>query len=292
MIPFSIPFIKAHACGNVFLILDEAVAGRAHAALARRLCARNTSIGADGIEFLDRDPARRAGGDYFLRLFNADGSEAELSGNGTRCVAAWLAHSEGLREVALGTRGGVRACRVIEADGAQYLIESEMGVPRVMPRTIEISGVAGAIEGAMVNVGNPHYVIFVESEDFSAHGMSWQELGAKIAVDPLFKFGTNVEFVRVLKQDEIAFRIYERGCGPTPSSGTGTCASSAAAMALRGAGAGVARELTAIAEGGPQRTVWPANDAAMLLTGPAEIVCRGEAYQVEAAQVESEAVGI
>ncbi len=292
MIPFSIPFIKAHACGNVFLILDEAVAGRAHAALARRLCARNTSIGADGIEFLDRDPARRAGGDYFLRLFNADGSEAELSGNGTRCVAAWLAHSEGLREVALGTRGGVRACRVIEADGAQYLIESEMGVPRVMPRTIEISGVAGAIEGAMVNVGNPHYVIFVESEDFSAHGMSWQELGAKIAVDPLFKFGTNVEFVRVLKQDEIAFRIYERGCGPTTSSGTGTCASSAAAMALRGAGAGVARELTAIAEGGPQRTVWPANDAAMLLTGPAEIVCRGEAYQVEAAQVESEAVGI
>jgi diaminopimelate epimerase len=292
MIPFSIPFIKAHACGNVFLILDEAVAGRAHAALARRLCARNTSIGADGIEFLDRDPARRAGGDYFLRLFNADGSEAELSGNGTRCVAAWLAHSEGLREVALGTRGGVRACRVIEAEGAQYLIESEMGVPRVMPRTIEISGVAGAIEGAMVNVGNPHYVIFVESEDFSAHGMSWQELGAKIAVDPLFKFGTNVEFVRVLKQDEIAFRIYERGCGPTPSSGTGTCASSAAAMALRGAGAGVARELTAIAEGGPQRTVWPANDAAMLLTGPAEIVCRGEAYQVEAAQVESEAVGI
>ena len=105
MIPFSIPFIKAHACGNDFLILDEAVAGRAHAALARRLCARNTSIGADGIEFLDRDPARRAGGDYFLRLFNADGSEAELSGNGTRCVAAWLAHSEGLREVALGTHG-------------------------------------------------------------------------------------------------------------------------------------------------------------------------------------------
>jgi diaminopimelate epimerase len=287
-----IPFVKAHACGNDFLILDEAVAGRAHAALARRLCARNTSIGADGIEFLDRDPARRAGGDYFLRLFNADGSEAELSGNGTRCVAAWLAHSEGLREVALGTHGGVRACRVIEAEGAQYLIESEMGVPRVMPRTIEISGVAGAIEGAMVNVGNPHYVIFVESEDFSAYGMSWQELGAKIAVDPLFKFGTNVEFVRVLKRDEIAFRIYERGCGPTTSSGTGTCASSAAAMALRGAGAGVARELTAIAEGGPQRTVWPANDAAMLLTGPAEIVCRGEAYQVEAAQVESEAVGI
>jgi diaminopimelate epimerase len=201
-----IPFVKAHACGNDFLILDEVVARHDHAALASKLCSRNTSIGADGIEFLDRGP----GGEFFLRLFNADGSEAELSGNGTRCVAAWLAHSEGLREVALGTHGGVRMCRVIEANGAHYLIESEMGVPRVMPRRLEIAGVAGVIDGAMVNVGNPHFVIFVESDDFSGHGMSWQELGAKIAVDPLFKFGTNVEFVRVLKEDEIAFRIYER----------------------------------------------------------------------------------
>jgi diaminopimelate epimerase len=276
-----IPFVKAHACGNDFLILEEAVAGRAHAALARRLCSRNTSIGADGIEFLER----RTNGEFFLRLFNADGSEAELSGNGTRCVAAWLAHSEGLREVALGTHGGVRTCRVISSEGGGYLIESEMGVPRVMPRTIVVDGV-GNVEGAMVNVGNPHFVLFVESEDFSAHGMSWQELGAKIAVDPVFKFGTNVEFVQVRSADEIAFRIFERGCGPTTSSGTGTCASSAAAMALHG----TARELKAIAEGGAQRTVWPANDAVMLLTGPAEIVCEGEALQVEESKVEVEAL--
>ena len=104
--------------------------------------------------------------------------------------------------------------------------------------------------------------------------MSWQELGAKISTSPLFPHGTNVEFVQVRSAGEIAFRIYERGCGPTTSSGTGTCAASAAAMALRGA----ARELTAIAEGGTQRTVWPANDAAMHLAGPAEIVCRGEAF--------------
>jgi diaminopimelate epimerase len=275
-----IPFVKAHACGNDFLILEEAVAGRAHAALAKRLCARNTSIGADGIEFLER----RANGEFFLRLFNADGSEAELSGNGTRCVAAWLAQSEGLQQVALGTHGGVRTCRVVEANDPVYLIESEMGVPRVMPRKIEIAGVAGVVDGAMVNVGNPHYVIFVESEDFSAHGMNWQELGAKIAVDPLFKFGTNVEFVQVRSQDEIAFRIFERGCGPTTSSGTGTCASSAAAMALRG----TARELMAIAEGGAQRTVWPASDAVIMLTGPAEIVCKGKAYQENAPAEDSE----
>src|SRR3984957_9243004 len=115
-----IPFVKAHACGNDFLIIEEEFAGRAHAELARKLCARNTSIGADGIEFLER----RANGEFFLRLFNADGSEAELSGNGTRCVAAWLAHSEGLQEVALGTHGGARTCRVISGEGGQYLIES------------------------------------------------------------------------------------------------------------------------------------------------------------------------
>src|SRR5665213_3858053 len=117
-----IPFVKAHACGNDFLILEEAVAGRAHAALARKLCSRNTSIGADGIEFLER----RANGELFLRLFNADGSEAELSGNGTRCVAAWLASSEGKQHVALGTHGGLRSCKVIEAADPLYLIESDM----------------------------------------------------------------------------------------------------------------------------------------------------------------------
>ena len=266
-----IPFVKAHACGNDFLILDETHAHRRHAELARKLCARNTGIGADGIEFLDRNPDRKLNGELFLRLFNADGSEAELSGNGTRCVAAWLAHSEGLSDVALGTHGGLRTCRVIECTPPIYLIETDMGIPRVMPRTIVIPRI-GEIPGAMVNVGNPHFVLFTDAEDFSAHGFPWQQLGAKIAASPLFPHGTNVEFVRILSPTEIAFRIYERGCGPTTSSGTGTCASSAAAMSLRH----TARELTAIAEGGPQRTVWPDANSAMRLTGPAEIICTGE----------------
>jgi diaminopimelate epimerase len=280
----TIPFVKAHACGNDFLLIDEPLARNQHAALARRLCARNTGIGADGIEFLDRNAARNAArtadrtpdADLFLRLFNADGSEAELSGNGTRCVAAWLAHSEGRTEVALATHGGLRTCRVVHAASPLYQIETSMGVPRVMPRTIVLPGI-GEVPGAMVNVGNPHFVVFLESpraaDDFSAHDLPWQQLGAAISTSPLFPHGTNVEFVQVLSATEIAFRIFERGCGPTLSSGTGTCAASAAAMALRG----TARELTAIAEGGPQRTAWPAADAPMLLTGPAEIICRGEA---------------
>ena len=133
----------------------------------RRLCARNTSVGADGIEFLER----RKSGELFLRLFNADGSEAELSGNGTRCVAAWLAHSEGMKQVALGTHGGVRTCRVVEDADPNYLIESDMGVPRVMSRTIVVDGV-GEVAGAMVNVGNPHFVILVKPEDFRVQGFS------------------------------------------------------------------------------------------------------------------------
>ena len=263
-----IPFVKAHACGNDFLILEESQAKRRHAELTRKLCATKTSIGADGIEFLDR----KSDGSLFLRLFNADGSEAELSGNGTRCVAAWLAESEGRHEAALGTHGGLRTCRIVEATPPAYLIETAMGIPHVMPRTIVLPGI-GDVEGAMVNVGNPHFVLFPDNEDFSAHGLQWQQLGEKIATSALFPHGTNVEFVRVLSSDEIAFRIYERGCGPTTSSGTGTCASSAAAIVLRN----TARGLTAIAEGGPQRTVWP-EAAAMRLTGPAEIICTGEVF--------------
>lgn len=261
-------FVKAHACGNDFLIIEDTSPTRDHAMLAQKLCERHTGIGADGIEFFERKPD----GSFFLRLFNADGSEAELSGNGTRCVAAWIAQSEGLREMVFGTQGGRRTCRVLNHEGAAWSIESSMGVPRVMRRAIQIASVRGAIQGAMINVGNPHFVLFVENDDFSSHDLSWQELGAKISVDPLFRFGTNVEFVRVLGPDAIEFRIYERGVGPTHSSGTGTCASAAAAIALRG----VNRELTATSIGGPQRVVWPNDDREMLLTGPAEIICRGE----------------
>jgi diaminopimelate epimerase len=170
----------------------------------------------------------------------------------------------------------------VKRDGAAWLIESAMGVPRVIPRTIVVDGI-GEIPGAMVNVGNPHFVLFVETPDFSAHGLAWQQLGAAISTSPLFPHATNVEFVQVLSPSEIAFRIYERGCGPTTSSGTGTCASSAAAMALRD----TARELTALAEGGPQKTIWPEATSEMMLTGPAEIVCTGRALQLEEEERES-----
>ena len=296
-----IPFTKAHANGNDFLILDESLANRRHAALARHLCARTTGIGADGIEFIDR---RHRSGELFLRLFNADGSEAELSGNGTRCVAAFLAHTEHRTEIILGTHGGPRHCRVLSSSGSTWQIETGMGIPRVMQRSLSFTDLpdgATEIEGAMVNVGNPHFVIFVDtpatsgrsdvasgsqasaacgtdsasgSHDFSVHGLPWQQLGARIATDPRFPHGTNVEFVQILDHHTIAFRIFERGCGPTTSSGTGTCAAAAAAMALYD----TARSLSVLAEGGPQQVVWHTAGFEMHLTGPAELLCQGQAF--------------
>ena len=261
-----IPFVKAHACGNDFLIVDEIHAAGRHVEIARQLCSRNFSVGADGVEFLDR----RADGSLFLRLFNADGSEAELSGNGTRCVAAWLAYSNDVRDVSLGTLGGVKACHVIEARGEQFLIETSMGVPQVHRQTVRVEGV-GVVEGAVVDVGNPHFVIFTELASFGAYGLPWEDLGARVCTHPDFPRGTNVEFVRVKAPGEIAFRIFERGVGPTASSGTGTCASSAASIVLRGC----ERTLTANSPGGAQQVAWHEGEQ-MLLTGPAEIVCRGE----------------
>jgi diaminopimelate epimerase len=265
-----IPFVKAHACGNDFLVVEELIADNNHAAMARLLCSRNYSVGADGVEFL----ARREDGTFFLRLFNADGSEAELSGNGTRCVAAWLAYSEGLRETTMATPGGIKQCRVIECGEGEheehFLIQTSMGVPQVRERTVVVDGV-GEVAGAVVDVGNPHFVIFTEHPAFHASGLGWEELGALICTHKDFPKGTNVEFVRVIAKNEIEFRIYERGVGPTQSSGTGTSASAAASIVLRGCD----RSLTASSLGGAQQVVW--NDSEQLmLTGPAEIVCTGE----------------
>src|SRR5882757_353998 len=271
-----IRFTKAHACGNDFLIVDEADAKGDHARIARYLCERNTGVGADGVEFLER----KAGGKLFLRLFNADGSEAELSGNGTRCVAAWLAYSERIQQVVLGTHGGPRSCRVLQQDDDEFLIATEMGVPVVTPHSVDVEGV-GVVQGADVNVGNPHFVIFTEDAEFRSYGLGWQELGAKICVHPAFPHGTNVEFVRVISPVEIAFRIYERGVGPTTSSGTGTCASAAASIALRGCG----HELEATSLGGAQQVVWQGGDAVMHLTGPARVICVGEAGVAGAAKL-------
>jgi diaminopimelate epimerase len=264
-----VPFVKAHACGNDFLIVEDALAQGRYAELARKLCARNTGIGADGVEYV----TAKQDGAIAILLFNADGSEAEISGNGTRCVAAWFAYSEGRKEMEIATAAGLRHCRVMAQQGNTLQMETEMGVPQVRPRTLRLAS-GMEVPGAEVSVGNPHFVIFVETEDFSVAGLSWRQLGDEVCQHGDFPNGTNVEFVRVMDKQSIAFRVYERGVGPTLSSGTGSCASAVASIALRGA----AQRLTAIAEGGEQTVHWTGAGQSILLTGPATVLARGEAY--------------
>ncbi|MHB8301869.1 MAG: diaminopimelate epimerase [Acidobacteriaceae bacterium] len=262
-----IRFVKAHAHGNDFLIVDEPLDADRYAETARILCARNTGIGADGVEFLTLSD----NGSYAIRLFNADGSEAEISGNGTRCVAAYLAQQEDSLVVSIRTHAGVRRCRILEREHPRYRISTEMGVPNVAAQTIALAD-GTAVSGFAVSIGNPHFVILVDDANFTCHGRSWQERGEAICGHPSFPHGTNVEFVRVIGPERIAFRIYERGVGPTLSSGTGSSASAAAAMQQQG----LQRRLIVMSAGGEQIVEWPHSRAELLLTGPAEIIAQGE----------------
>jgi diaminopimelate epimerase len=266
-----IEFTKAHACGNDFLIVDAAqVEGRDLERLSRELCARTTGIGADGVEYLTVRNEREGA----IHLYNADGSAAEISGNGTRCVAAWLAYRAGLRagdEVRLATDAGVRICRLEGVNGTDFQFATGMGVPRVGRTAVALDG-GLTVEGAVVATGNPQFVTLVEDKEFAIVGRTWQEVGAAICTHPDFPTQTNVEFVRRLAEDLIEIRIYERGVGPTSSSGTGTSASAAMMMALEGA----PRRLRVRAPGGEQFVEWPGADAEMQLTGPAVVLACGQ----------------
>jgi diaminopimelate epimerase len=266
-----IPYVKAHACGNDFLVIQDKLAGtESRDALARRLCHRTQGVGADGVELLTLTDKRRG----TIRLHNADGSIAEISGNGTRCVAAWIAYETNAGpgdEIVLETDAGERVCRIDASTGPEFLVTSSMGTPVVQTHTLQLAD-GPAVEGAVVSTGNPHFVIFVDQPDFRVHGMPWEALGAQICSHPFFPHQTNVEFVRIIGRDAIEIRIYERGVGPTSSSGTGTCATGSAAIALRGA----APVLRVTSPGGPQTVEW--HGGAILLTGPAALISFGEAW--------------
>jgi diaminopimelate epimerase len=271
-----IPFTKAHACGNDFLIVsEESVAGEDLASLTRRLCARSTSVGADGIEFFAwTGPASGR-----VRLHNADGSIAEISGNGTRCVAAWMAEALGCQagdRLQIATDAGVRDCRVdrvLRNGNFSAEITTGMGVPSFVPHTVRL-GDGTEIVGVEVSTGNPHFVIVVEDARFLAGGKDWEIIGAEICGHRDFPRQTNVEFVHIVGEHAIEIRIFERGVGPTSSSGTGTAATATAALALHRC----TSPLAVSAPGGAQTVAWAGPGAELFLTGPATLIARGEAY--------------
>lgn len=256
-----VSFTKAAACGNDFLIVDGSFAPSDIAEFSRRLCDRHNGIGADGVEWLF--PATDA--DIYARLINADGSEAEISGNGTRCVAAYLCSERGRETFRIRTGAGFKTCTLTARSGNRYDFEIAMGKPEVGPE-LSIQTSSDEVNGIPVSMGNPHYVIFVDS--FPAH---WQQFAAEIQREDKFPRGVNVEFVRVHDPHHLEVRFYERGVGETQSSGTGSSASAAAAIAVGRAQSPVRIETV----GGLQVVRW---EEELFLRGSAELICRGEFF--------------
>ena len=263
MAPLSgIPFVKASACSNDFLLIEGQHAPAGIANFSRTICDRRQGVGADGVEWLFPDEQA----DVRARLFNADGSEAEISGNGTRCVAAYLAAERELEDVQVRTGAGIRTCVLKGRKGTEFEFETAMGEPQVGdPFAIKLA--FRAVAGTPVSMGNPHFVVFV---DELAPG--WQAEAAEIGRHHDFKYGINVELVHILKQGEIETRFFERGVGETLSSGTGSCAAAVAAIASRRATSPV----RVLSPGGAQTVRW---EGAVFLTGPARLLCRGEFFR-------------
>jgi diaminopimelate epimerase len=260
----TIPFVKASACGNDFLLIDFSLAPREaniHA-FTQRICGRHDGVGADGVEWML--PHNSA--DVEIRLINADGSEAEISGNGTRCVAAYLCAEQGKEKVTIQTGAGLKVCTLTSRSDWEYEFEIEMG-EAVVDKELSVKTRGGEVRGIPVSMGNPHYVIFVP--EFAA---DWQARAAEIQRSPHFQHGVNVEFVAVDGKHDLRARFFERGAGETQSSGTGSCAAAAAAMAT-----GRADSPVKIHAPGGTQTV-RTESKTIFLRGPARLVCRGEYF--------------
>jgi diaminopimelate epimerase len=194
-------------------------------------------------------------------------------------VAAWMALELGSRagdKLEIATDAGLRICRIDaihNRDEFTAEVTMGMGVPRFAPNTLKlIDGVE--IVGVEVSIGNPHFVVVVDDPEFSVAGKDWTALGAEICVHPDFPHRANAEFVQVVGDHEIEIRIFERGVGPTSSSGTGSSAAATAALALRRC----ISPLKVVSPGGAQTVAWDGPGAELNLIGTATVVARGEAW--------------
>jgi diaminopimelate epimerase len=253
--------IKAHAYGNDFLLAEEQGAASVDAAaLARRVCDRHRGIGADGLIFF-RETAQGAA----MRLLNADGSYSEVSGNGVRCLGAWLAacHPDRRRFV-IETDAGPKTLELLGSDGSRVTFRAAMGQPDAVGEvTLEAAG--NRVRVATMRVGNPQCVMLVPEAELT--GAALQRYGPVLAAHPHFPQGTNVELAYVEAPRRVRILIWERGVGPTEASGTGACASAVAAAAFGGA----SRDVEVIAPGGTQRVEW--TPEGLHLTGWAQLIC-------------------
>ena len=253
---------KAHAYHNDFLFVPAAEAGGDGPALARALCDRHRGLGADGL-ILYALGERRA----TMDLYNADGSAAELSGNGLRCLAALVARAQALpvgAAVEVETGAGPRTLELLAREGERYTFRASLGPPTGLRReTIDVDG--ELVNVTVLGMGNPQCVVLGPLPGRAR----FEQLGAALATHPTFPAGTNVEFACVESPGMVRILIWERGVGPTEASGTGASAAAVAAAAHGGA----SREVDVESPGGTQRVEW--RDDGVFLTGWAELVSDG-----------------
>jgi diaminopimelate epimerase len=259
--------IKAHAFGNDFLMIDarQILDREDRSVLARDLCERHRGIGADGLIVFEP----RANG-ASMHLWNADGSRSEISGNGVRCLAAWMASAGGLRtgaDVAIETDAGRKLLHLLDVQGARYTFRAEMGQPeRIERQRLELTD--GDVDAITMRVGNPQCVVLGEVTDDRL-----QTVAAALAVHPHFPEGTNVELAEVETRGRVRILIWERGVGPTEASGTGACAAAVAAIRFGGA----ANDVEVASPGGVQRVEW--REDGLHLTGWAEIIAESRWFK-------------
>lgn len=278
----TIDFTKMHGLGNDFVLMDliEQAIPNDIPSLAQRICHRQRGVGADGLILIL--PAKKA--DLKMRIFNADGSEAEMCGNGIRCVAK-MAYELGLVKtphILVETLAGIIKPEIILGEQGQVVaVKVDMGVPHLLPeevpvlmtgkrviaRPLEIGGQVLSINA--LSMGNPHCIIFVSD----VAKASVQELGSIIENHPLFPAKTNVEFVEVINQDEVKMRVWERGAGETMACGTGACAALVASVLNNKTEQNILVHL----KGGDLALSWGENNH-VFMTGPAETVFKGQFY--------------
>lgn len=283
MAPSGIPFAKAHGLGNDFLIVEqENIGANSPGELAARMCDRHSGVGADGLVVLG--PSHNA--DASFRIYNSDGSEAGLSGNAVRCAAAWLlSRSEKQAErLTLETRVGMRELFFIEKRGSEWILRTEIGRPSFAAADVPFrpprpagEPVVGyplpvgdtTISATILSMGNPQCILLVE--DFES--LDWKGLGAELERHAYFPDRANIGFVRVVSEDRIEARFWERGAGHTLASGTGSCACAVAAHLSGKTG----RQVRVSLERGDLKVNW-CEDGMVELTGPAEITVEGKFF--------------
>ena len=269
---------KAHGLGNDFLLAQDADVPAEFGPWARRLCDRHRGIGADGVLRY-----RVAADGVHMRLINADGGEVELSGNGVRCLAAYVHHKGWLPERhTVWTPAGPRPVAVRASGGARYTIETGLGAPLLRSDQIPCAlfpvaepVVDHALEAAgqrvlvtATSLGNPHCAVFL---DAVADDALVARLGPALETHPFFPKRTNVEFVTVTSRSEFRVRFWERGVGPTQSSGTGSASAFVAAV-LKGK---LDRGARAVCDGGTLEIEWP-EGGSVTQVGDVEVLFEGD----------------